>query len=174
MRPQVHVYIAVSLDGFIARENGTLDWLEPMQVEGEDYGYAEFFAGIDALVLGRSTYDSVLSFPQWPFAGKRVAVLTHRPVATKHGESFHAGQLTTLLQELAAADIHAVYLDGGQAIRQGLREGLVDSITLNIVPVLLGRGRPLFDASVPLSHWQLESSRAYATGLVQNRYRLRP
>jgi dihydrofolate reductase len=174
MRPQVHVYIAVSLDGFIAREDGTLDWLEPMQAEGEDYGYAEFFAGIDALVLGRSTYDSVLSFPQWPFEGKRVVVLTHRPGAPKHGESFHAGQLATLLQDLAKAGVQGVYLDGGHAIRQGLREGLVDNLTLNVVPVLLGRGRPLFDASVPLSHWQLELSRAYSTGLVQNRYRLRP
>jgi dihydrofolate reductase len=174
MRPQVHVYIAVSLDGFIARDDGGLDWLEPMQVEGQDYGYAQFFAGIDALVLGRNTYDSVLSFPQWPFEGKRVVVLTHRPVAPDHGETVHAGPLATLLQELAKTGVQGVYLDGGQAIRQGLRERLVDSITLNVVPVLLGRGRPLFDASVPLSHWQLESSRAYASGLVQNRYRLRP
>ncbi len=173
-RPQVHVYIAVSLDGFIARQDGALDWLEPMQVDGEDYGYAEFMAGIDALILGRSTYDSVLAFPEWPFGGKRVAVLTHRPLSSHQGEGAYAGALAPLLRQLHEEAVRAVYLDGGQAIRQGLQEGVVDSLTLNVVPVLLGRGRPLFDASVPVSRWQLASSRAFASGLVQNRYLPRP
>ncbi len=173
-RPTVHVYIAVSLDGFIARDDGALDWLAPMQVEGEDYGYAAFSAGIDALVLGRSTYDSVLAFPDWPFAGKRVRVLTHRALAPRHGEAAHAGALRPLLQQLALEGVRSVYLDGGQAIRLGLREGVVDALTLNVVPVLLGRGRPLFGAEVPASSWRLESSRAYPSGLVQNRYRPAP
>lgn len=174
MRPLVHAYIAVSLDGFIAREDGALDWLEPMQVDGEDYGYASFFAGIDALILGRTTYEAVLAFPEWPFGDKRVVVLTHRPLPSRHGETAHAGELAPLLDEMAGAGVRAAYLDGGQAIRQGLCEGIVDSLTLNVVPVLLGRGRPLFDATVQSSRWQLESSRAFTTGLVQNRYVARP
>lgn len=174
MRPQVHVYIAVSLDGFIAGDDGALDWLAPMQVEDEDYGYADFYGSIDALVLGRSTYDSVLAHPQWPFAGKRVVVLTNRVLDARHGEGAHAGALEPLLHALGRDGVAAVYLDGGQAVRQGLREGLVDTLTLNIVPVLLGRGRPLFDAQVPASTWVLAGSRSFATGLVQNRYRRQP
>jgi dihydrofolate reductase len=174
MLPQVHVYIAVSLDGFIARDNGALDWLEPMQVEGEDYGYADFYGSTDALILGRSTYDSVLAFPQWPFEGKRVVVLTHRALDAKHGEGTHAGALEPLLQALGRDGVAAVYLDGGQAVRQGLREGLVDTLTLNIVPVLLGRGRQLFDAQAPATTWVLAGSRSFATGLVQNKYRRQP
>jgi dihydrofolate reductase len=168
------VYIATSLDGFIAREDGALDWLAPMQVDGEDYGYADFAAGIDALVLGRSTYDSVLAFPEWPFAGKRVCVLTRRPLSPRHGEAVHAGSLLPLLQTLGREGVCSVYLDGGQAIRLGLREGVVDRLTLNVVPVLLGRGRPLFDADVPASAWHLEDTRAYPSGLVQSRYRATP
>lgn len=174
MHPQVHVYIAVSLDGFIASEDGALDWLAPMQVEGEDYGYADFYGSIDALILGRRTYDSVLAFPQWPFEGKRVVVLTHQTLDARHGEGAHAGALEPLLHALGRDGVTAAYLDGGQAVRQGLREDLVDTLTLNIVPVLLGRGRPLFDAQVPASTWVLAGSRSFATGLVQNKYRRQP
>lgn len=173
VRPVVRVYIAVSLDGCNARDNGALDWLEPMQVAGEDYGYAEFYAGIDALIIGRATYDSVLAFPQWPFGGKPVTVLTHRALAPRHGELVHAGALQPLVERFAAAGLRNVYLDGGQAIRQGLQENLVDELTLNIVPVLLGRGRPLFAPTLPGSDWTLVSSCSFASGLVQNRYRRR-
>jgi dihydrofolate reductase len=172
-RPQVSVYLALSLDGCIAREGGELDWLEPMQVPGEDYGYAEFYAGVDALVLGRRTYDSVLGFPEWPFAGKRVVVLTHRPLPSEHGERAHAGPLEPLLDELGRDGVRRIYLDGGVAARGALAAGLVDDLTLSWVPVVLGRGRPLFDASLPASTWELTGSRAYASGLVQCRYRRR-
>lgn len=137
-QPIVRVYIAVSLDGCIAREDGALDWLEPMQVAGEDYGYAQFFADIDALIIGRNTYDSVLAFPQWPFGGKPVTVLTHRAPTPQHGELAYAGALRPLLERLAAAGLRAVYLDGGQAIRQGLQEHLVDELTLKHRPGVAG------------------------------------
>jgi dihydrofolate reductase len=170
-RPTVSVYIAVSPDGFIAHVDGGLDWLEPMQVPGEDYGYGQFFSGIDAVVMGRATYDTALGFGAWPFANKRVAVLTHRPLDSKHGETSHNGPLPPLLAALAAEGVRHVYLDGGQVIREGLSERLVDDITLSTVPIVLGRGRPLFDESLPESNWALVSSRSFATGLVQSRYR---
>lgn len=172
-RPRVSVYLALSLDGHIAREDGGLDWLEPMQATGEDYGYAEFYASVDALVLGRRTYDAVLGFPEWPFDGKRVVVLTHRPVEPRHGERVHAGALEPLLRDLARDGVRRVYLDGGVAVRGALAAGLVDDLTLSWVPVVLGRGRPLFDATVPASAWELVGSRAYASGLVQCTYRRR-
>lgn len=170
-RPQVSVYIAVSLDGFIARLDGGLDWLEPMQVLNEDYGYGQFFSSIDALVMGRATYDTALGFGAWPFANKRVAVLTHRPLDSRHGETAHKGPLSPLLAALSGEGMRHVYLDGGQVIRQGLSERVVDDITLSTVPIVLGRGRPLFDASLPESNWTLVSSRSFPSGLVQSRYR---
>ena len=169
--PQVSVYIAVSLDGFIARADGRLDWLEPMQVPNEDYGYSQFFSSIDAVVMGRATYDTALGFDAWPFETKRVAVLTHRPLDSRHGETAHQGALTPLLASLVAEGIRHVYLDGGKVIRQGLTERVVDELTLSTVPVVLGKGRPLFDASLPESSWTLLSSRPFASGLVQSRYR---
>jgi dihydrofolate reductase len=170
LRPRVIVYIAVSLDGCIARPDGALDWLAPMQVPGEDYGYAQMMAGIDTLVIGRATYDSVLGFDDWPFAGKRVIVLTHRPLQSRHGEESYAGPLAPLLDRLGAEGQRGVYLDGGQAIRQGLAEGVVDEMTLSVVPVLLGSGRRLFADGLPGSRWRLQSSRSFVTGLVQSRY----
>lgn len=172
-RPVVSVFIATSLDGFIAREDGTIDWLDCVSAPGEDYGFQAFFDGVDTLVMGRKTYDTVLGFPDWPFAGKRVVVLTHRALAPRHGERAHAGALAPLLAALHAEGAKRVYLDGGQAIRQGLAENVVDDMTLSTVPVLLGRGRPLFAAEVPASTWDLVDSRAYASGLVRCTWRAR-
>src|SRR5574341_1149226 len=84
-RVRVSVFVGVSIDGFIAREDGSLDYLKPF--EGEDHGYEEFMRSVDALVVGRSTYETVLGFDAWPWEGKRVVVLTHRPIVAGHGET---------------------------------------------------------------------------------------
>lgn len=170
MHPSVSVYIAVSLDGFIAREDGGLDWLGIVEEAGEDYGYQAFMDSVDVLLMGRNTWDTVQGFDEWPFAGKRVVVATHRALVAKHGEETHAGPLTPLIARLGAEGVRRVYLDGGDLVRQGLAEGLVDDMTLSVIPVLLGRGRPLFGDAVPASDWALAGSRAYASGLVQSRY----
>lgn len=172
-RPRVSVFIATSLDGFIAREDGSIDFLDCVNTPGEDYGFSEFFAQVDAVVLGRSTWETVQGFDSWPFAGRRVVVLTHRPLPARHGESAHTGSLAPLLSQLHADGARHVYLDGGQAIRQGLAENLVDEMTISTIPVLLGNGRPLFAASVPASTWDLVNSHAWASGLVQNSWRVR-
>ena len=172
-RPVVCVYVAVSLDGFISRDDGGLDWLDAMQVPGEDYGYADFYATIDTVVLGRATYDKVLTFGEWPFTGRRVVVLTHRALDAKNGERTHTGALSALLRSLEEDGARRVYLDGGQGIRQGLIEDLVDELTLSTVPVMLGAGRPLFERGLPASNWALVATRGYASGLMQSRYRLR-
>lgn len=174
MRPRVSVYIATSLDNFIARDDGGLDWLAGVQdAGGDDYGYAAFMATIDAVVLGRLTYDAVRSFDTWPFDGKRVIVLTNRPFAPIVGEIAYAGALSPLMDRLGNEGVQRVYLDGGATIRQGLDEGVVDDMTLSMVPVLLGSGRPLFTRGLPPSEWLLTGAESHPTGLVQVRYQRR-
>lgn len=171
MRPIVSVYIATSIDGYIARDDGGLDWLEGVQdAGGDDYGYADFMATIDAVVLGRETYDAVRTFDTWPFAGRRVIVLTNRVLTPVFGEESYAGALAPLMTRLGEQGVQRVYLDGGATIRQGLDEGLVDDMTISLVPALLGAGRPLFTRGLPGSQWKLTGAEGYPTGLVQLRY----
>ena len=172
-RPRAVVYIASSLDGFIARPDGGLDWLERVQLEGEDYGYRAHLDTIDTLIFGRATFDVVMGFGgPWPYAGKRVVVLSRGPArASVHAETYHSGSLSALLDHLGAEGAQRVYVDGGQAITSFLREGLVDELTISVVPVVLGRGLRLFGEldEVPLT---LVDSRSYPSGLVQLRYRV--
>jgi len=169
-RPRCSVFIATSLDGFIARSDGSLDFLSIAQSAGEDYGYADFFSTIDALVIGRKTYDTALSFPEWPYAGKRCIVLTHHAAESVHGEQFFAGRALGLVEQLALASVQRVYVDGGAVIREFLSQDLIDDVTLSIVPILLGEGVALFGPEVPERRLELVSSQAYASGLVQLRY----
>ncbi len=171
MQPRVSVYLAVSLDNFIARDDGSLDWLADVQdAGGGDYGYADFMDTIDAVVLGRATYDAVRTFDTWPFAGRRVIVLTNRPLAATFGEEVYAGALAPLIAALGRDGVRRVYLDGGATIRQGLDEDLIDDLTLSIIPVVLGTGRPLFTRGLPGSRWTLTGAESYPTGLVQLHY----
>ena len=143
MRPLVSVYLGVSLDLCIAEAEGALDFLAPYQQPPEEYGYAAFMAEIDAVILGRNTCDTVMGFDgPWPFGDRPVVVLTHRPLPPGPATArAHAGGLTPLLTEPGAQAVRHVYLDGGAAVRQGLREGVVDALTLSVVPELLGTGR---------------------------------
>jgi len=166
-RPRCSVFIATSLDGFIARPDGTFDFLSIVERPNEDYGFADFFATIDALVIGRNTYETALSFPDWPYAGKRCVVLTHREAPSVHGEQFFAGEPEALLEQLAMAGAQRLYVDGGAVIREFLRNHLIDDLTVSIVPVLLGQGVSLFGSEVPEQRLQLSSSKAYESGLVQ-------
>jgi dihydrofolate reductase len=174
-RPRVSVYIATSLDGFIARTDGGLDWLEAQPAPaGEDFGYAAFFATVDALVMGRSTFDQVLRFDAWPYADRLVCVLTSRPLELPAGFAGRvravSGSPRELLASLGAAGVRHVYLDGGVTIQQFLAERLVDELTVTRLPVLLGSGRPLFGrlpSDLPLRHL---GTRAFANGYVQSRY----
>jgi dihydrofolate reductase len=170
VRPRCSVFIATSLDGFIARRDGSIDWLSIVQTPGEDYGYARFFADVDALVMGRGTYDTVRGFPSWPYGGKRCVVLTHDPPSPVHGEQFHTGSPVPLLEQLHAEGVRRVYVDGGAVIRQFLAADLIDDITLSIIPVLLGDGIRLFDDGGPGKRLRLEASQAFPSGLVQLRY----
>jgi dihydrofolate reductase len=170
-RPRVSVFLGLSLDGFIAGEGGDLSWLDPYDGDPpEETGYAELMREVDTLVIGRGTYDTVLGFQPWPYPGKRVVVLTHRPLSPRHGEEACDGPLPALLERLGAEDRRHVYLDGGGAVRQGLAAGVVDRLTLSWVPVVLGRGVPLFGPELPRLGWRPEGTRSFRSGLVQVRY----
>jgi len=162
------VFIAVSLDGFIARADGALDWLDPFH--GEDHGYGAFFAGVDALVIGRGTYDTVVGFPEWPYGEKRVIVCTSRAAEPRHGEELWSGPPRALAERLEREGVRRVYLDGGALIRSFLREGLVDELTIDVVPIILGSGRPLFASVLPEMPLRLVETKSYPSGLVQIRY----
>jgi dihydrofolate reductase len=173
-RPRCSVFIATSLDGYIARLDGTFDFLSIVEQPGEDYGFADFFTSIDALVIGRNTYETALSFPEWPYAGKRCIVLTHRETPSLHGEQFFAGAANGLVEQLGLTGAQRLYVDGGAVIRDFLASNLIDDMTISIVPTLLGQGIPLFGAEVPEQRLKLESSLAYPSGLVQLRYARQP
>lgn len=171
MRPRVSVYLGVSLDLRIARDDGRLDWLERYSDPAVgDYGYAAFMETVDTLVMGRSTFDTVLGFGAWPFGAKRVVVFTNRPLESNPGVETASGSLSGALESLHARGARHVYLDGGKLVQQGLAEGVVDALTLSIVPHLLGSGRPLFTTGLPELALQLVGSQAFPTGLVQLRY----
>lgn len=169
-RPRVSVFLAQSLDGFIADEAGGVDWLNPYH--GIEAGYEDFIKDIDCLLMGRASWETAQRFDPWPYTALRVIVMTHRPLDARHGEEAASGPLLPLLARLAAEGARHVYLDGGDLVRQGLREGVIDTVTLTTTPDLLGRGRPLFDASLPTQRWTLRGLRACGGALAQATYDL--
>jgi dihydrofolate reductase len=172
MRPQFSAFIGMSLDGYIARSDGNIDWLSIVHPLDETHGYAAFFASIDTIVVGRGTWDTVMGFPEWSYTGKRVIVMTRRPAETRHGEELFAGTPRDLLPRLAKST--RVYVDGGNVIGQFFAAGLIDDITVSILPIVLGGGIRLFNGGEGEHRLELEGQRVWPTGLMQMRYRVRP
>lgn len=169
-RPTCSVFIAASVDGYIARPNGSVDWLGAVARPGEDYGYHAFFDSIDALVMGRNTYETVAARDTWPYADTPVLVLTRRPAAPRAGVTFVAGEPEELLAHLGAEGVRRVYVDGGDVIRQFLAAGLIDDLTLSLVPVVLGDGVSLFGPGGPERPLLLQDVRSWPSGLCQLHY----
>jgi len=170
----VSTFVGTSVDGFIARPNGTFDFLP--EGGGEPHGYNEFIAGVDAIVMGRKSFESVLAFPAWPYAEKRVVVLSSRPVdlsAVRGGVVEQmAGPPAEIVSQLAARGVHHLYIDGGITIQRFLRAGLIERLIITRVPVLIGEGIPLFGAlprDIRLRH---VATRHYPSGLVQSEYQV--
>jgi dihydrofolate reductase len=166
------VFIATSLDGFIAREDGALDWLPTDG--GEPHGYDEFIATVDAIVIGRNTFETVLSFEAWPYGTKPVIVLSTNPKALRAPDGAVCDMMTgtpaEVVERLSARGFEHLYVDGGLTIQGFLEAGLIQRLIITRIPVLLGRGIPLFG---PLSHdVRLEhvSTRSYPSDMVQSEY----
>jgi dihydrofolate reductase len=173
-RPTCSVYIATSLDGFIARSDGSIDWLAAVERAGEDYGYKVFFDSIDTLVMGRKTYETALGFGAWGYEGKRCVVLTHAPLATQHGEEFYSGDLPALVERLGAEGAKRIYVDGGSVLSQFLALGLIADVTVSLIPVLLGDGVRLTQRLGGDVRLRLARSRSFESGLVQLEYQVAP
>lgn len=181
MMAKCSVFIATSLDGFIAREDGTIDWLENASATappGEDCGYADFIKTIDYLVMGRNTFELVSSFPEWPYKSTRVHVLSSTmfrlPSGMPDTVTLSHEAPTDLVQRLSKSGAKRLYIDGGITIQCFLQNNLIDDITITRIPILLGAGRTLFG---PIGHdIQLKhvSTKTYPFGFVQDTYQVLP
>ncbi len=167
------VFVGISVDGFIARPNGNLDFLP--EGGGEPHGYNEFIASVDAIVIGRKTFETVLTFgPPWPYGDKRVVVLSSRPVdlsaAAGGVVEQMAGSPAEIVSQLAATGAHHLYIDGGITIQGFLRAGLIQRLIITRVPVLIGDGIPLFGSLAHDVRLRHVATRHYPSGLVQSEY----
>lgn len=173
-----HVFIATSLDGFIARQDGDIDWLLTASSASEDHGYERFIASVDGIVMGRGTFEKVLTFDPWPYQ-KPVVVMSQLlqsdalPVGLSETVDIIADTPAAVFEKLSQRGWKRAYIDGGQIIQAFLRAGLIEDIIVTRVPVLLGNGRSLFGSlarDILLEH---VSTTAFPSGLVQSSYRVR-
>lgn len=175
--PSAEVFIATSLDGFIARPDGDIAWLVGRPTpEGEDFGYAAFMDGIGALVMGRQSFDNVVNYPEWPYPVP-VIVLSRSPEAVKVPAALReqvrasSAAPADLLRDLGGQGVRRVYVDGGQVVRAFLAEGLIRRMIITLIPVLLGEGRPLWGHGAGDVELNLVGTRQFANGFVEVEYR---
>lgn len=173
-----HVFIGTSLDGFIAKPDGDIAWLLERSDPAEDHGYMAFIADKDAVVMGRGTYEKVLTFDVWPYQ-LPVVVLSRQLADTSVPEHlqgkvrFSRQTPEQLMEQLAAENLQRIYVDGGQLIQSFLRAGLVHEMILSTMPILIGEGRRLFGDVNQDMDWRLLSSQSFPSGLVQSRYQFK-
>lgn len=173
------VYIATSLDGYIAREDGDIDWLNAANstvTEGEDCGYHAFMRNIDILVMGRKTYETVRTFEEWPYGDQEVIVLSSQylniPGHLSKTVSHSSETPLELCERLGKTGKHNLYIDGGITIQHFLKAGLITDITITTIPIIIGRGTPLFsqlDLGQDIA-LKLVESKSYDFGFVQSKY----
>jgi dihydrofolate reductase len=170
------VYIATSLDGFIARADGDLDWLTSANdtQTNDDYGYQAFMDSVDVIIMGRNTFEKVLTFDGWPYSTKKVVVLSSRsldiPSHLSKSVELLALSPERVIAHLQEQGVGHIYIDGGQTIQGFLKAGLITELIITRIPLLLGDGIPLFGATnrdIRLTHLE---TRQFANGFVQSRY----
>lgn len=171
---RISVFVGASVDGFIARANHELDWLP--EGGGEPHGYEEFMASVDVLVIGRKTFEKVLTFTPWPYGSKRVVVLSSQPLDLSVAVGAIIEQMNgtpaEIAQQLVATGAGHLYIDGAITIQGFLQAGLVDRLIITRVPVLIGCGIPLFGTlphDIRLKHL---ATRDFPSGLVQSEYQV--
>ena len=172
-----HVFIAASLDGFIAREDGSIEWLLKRDDPTEDHGYDAFIKDIDAILMGRGTFETIRHVKPWPYTRPVLVMSALLKQDQIPGDLAKQVQVTNKTPEQVVAmlegqGIHRVYVDGGKIIQSFLRAKLISDMVITRVPILLGQGRSLFGAlesDISLFH---ESTQSFASGLVQSRYRI--
>lgn len=172
-RPRTAVYIATSLDGYIAGPGGEIDWLEEGAGPDEgDYGFAGFIAGIDAVVMGRHSYEMLLGYADWPY-GRPVYVLSSTLAEAPRAAGVLSGTPEAVLADLRALGHRSVYLDGGITVQRFLAADLVDRMILTRLPVVLGRGIPLFAEQAERLAFRHLKTEVHADRLVTSHYERR-
>ena len=173
-----HVFMALSLDGFVAREDGGVEWLDRYQTSGEDLGFDAFMASVDGLVMGRASFENVLTFGEWIYTKPVVVVsrsLAESDIPEELRDRVRLSRETpeNLMTQLDAEGWKRVYVDGGKIVQSFLSAGLLQDLTLTRVPILLGNGIPLFgclEEDIELEHIETTT---FGSGLVTSRYRVR-
>jgi len=173
---QASAFIAASLDGFIARPDHTLDWLEDANADAtEDYGYEQFVRSVSTVVMGRKTFQKIMSFPEWPYQHHRVIVLSSTmkeiPQPLDDQVQLFNGSVEEMSELLEAEGDKHIYVDGSRAIQSFIAAGLLTDITITTIPILIGEGISLFGGPLPRDiHATHVNTRAYQNGFVQTNY----
>jgi len=172
MNRSVILYIAMSLDGYIAKPDGDIGFLSLVEKEGEDYGYFAFMDTVDTVILGRKTYDKVLSMvAELAYRERDVYVLTRTPRPDSGKIKFYSGDLAELITNLKKQSGKSIFCDGGaETVSQFLQNELFDELVISIIPILLGDGIKLFGKSLPEQKLKLTGCKTYEKGLVQLHY----
>ncbi len=175
------IFIATSLDGYIAKPDGNLDWLHEFSSKApasEDFGYQDFISTVDAIVMGRHTFEKVINFENWPYGSMPVIVLSRTlrsiPSEAPSTVSFSNESPAMLLNFLEIKKFSHIYIDGGLTIQSFLSLNLVNELTISLIPTLLGEGIPLFGRLTQPVNLYLLQSRVYDCGIVQNKYQVNP
>lgn len=177
MSARASVFVATSLDGYIARTDGGLDWLAEANAtvpDGEDCGYGEFMKSVDVLVMGRNSYEKVRTFGAWPYAETQVIVLSHNPISLPSDlpkcVSHSSESPDDLHRRLSAEGKKQLYIDGGVTIQRFLSSGLIDEMVITVIPILLGNGISLFGPVKKDVHLLHRSTKFFDFGFVQSTY----
>ncbi|MDX2239893.1 MAG: dihydrofolate reductase family protein [Leptolyngbyaceae cyanobacterium bins.302] len=174
MKPEFVLYIATSLDGYIARTDGSIDWLPDVDPEAEDYGYNEFYGAIDALVMGATTYEQVLTFGEWVYPGKQSYVLTQRSLSSDRPDITFVDGVEATVDQITQQGYQRIWVvGGGKVISALMQQSLITEFIITVFPLLLGSGIPLFQ-SVPEHSLKLIQAKPFASGAVELRYQLSP
>lgn len=172
---KISLFIAISLDGYIAKPNNDLSFLKIVEKEGEDYGYAKFTSAIDTLIVGRKTYDYVLKeigSSHYDNGERDIYVITRTPKPNKGRVTFYTGDIAELVKKLKSENGKDIYCDGGaEVINELLKLDLIDEYIISIIPILLGNGTILFKDGRPEQLLELISSKSFDTGLMQLHYK---
>ena len=173
MSRKVILYIAMSLDGYIAKPNDDLSFLSIVQKPGEDYGYAEFISTVDTVIMGRKTYDWVMKqVPEFPHADKAAYIITRKPRPGRGNTFFYTYKLSDLVRELKSKPGKNIFCDGGaEIVNELLKNDLLDELIISVIPILVGNGTRLFKDNRPEQELVLVDAKSFDTGLVQLHYK---
>ncbi|MDD4970181.1 MAG: dihydrofolate reductase family protein [Paludibacter sp.] len=169
---KVILYIAMSLDGYIATPDNGLEFLSLVEEKDQDYSYKDFVNTVDTVIVGRKSYDKVLSMGlEYPHTDKDLYIITRTPRPTVGSTTFYTGDLKELVSDLKRNVGKDIYVDGGAEIaNEMLSENLIDEFYISVIPILLGNGISLFNNSRPQVRLKLISTKSYNKGLVQLHY----